>query len=110
MSEENIHEVNLVKVNEKLTKCAHFNKGFCKYTNKGCKFLHPTENWACDLKECPKRHPRTCKYGSQCTYFINGICFYEHDKQNVSKTSTDKQSKLAKKVDAIFDMLKQKEA
>ena len=84
-------------------------KDFASTQTKDANYCTQQKNCACDLKECPKRHPRTCKYGYKWTYFINGICFYEHDKQNVSKTTTNKPSKLSKKLDAIFDMIKQKE-
>ena len=50
-------------------KCRYYNRGFCKYTNKGCRFSHPRvickeylETRKCESKECDARHPKNCKW------------------------------------------------
>ena len=81
MSEEELSGVNLVALEDKHRKFPHFNKGFCKYAKSGCKYWHPEENCtttSCKSKHCPKRHPKICKHGNNCTYQRQGICFYDH--------------------------------
>ena len=62
-------------------KCTFYNVGYCKYSRKenGCKLYHPEK--CCQLlncfdRECPRRHPRTCRFGETCL-FQSG-CAYKH--------------------------------
>ena len=51
-------------------KCKFFDKGFCKLSERGCQFYHPKEtcqDW-CEKSGCPKRHPKTCRYGYRCKF------------------------------------------
>ena len=64
-----------------LKKCSYFNVGYCKFSKKegSCKWYHPEES--CNLnkcfdKNCPKRHPKTCKYGEICIFQRD--CSYKH--------------------------------
>ena len=49
-------------------KCRFYNRGFCKF-GRSCNFGHPQlvckeylEDGICRQRECPKRHPRHCRY------------------------------------------------
>ena len=65
-------------------KCRYNNRGYCKYTNK-CRFIHPVEICSvyletqnCDNKECPYRHPQTCKWGKVSGGCKRHNCDYLH--------------------------------
>ena len=54
---------------KKQKKCKFYNRGFCKYKRKGCRFLHPQqickehlEKLKCVNKDCGDRHPSVCKW------------------------------------------------
>ena len=54
-------------------KCFSYNVGDCKLSMKknGCKLYHPEECcqlFNCIYRDCPKRHPRTCKFGETCIF------------------------------------------
>ena len=54
-----------------IRKCKYYNTGFCKYRQR-CRFKHPEENCKdqhCGGKECPRRHPKQCKWSQ-----VNGGC------------------------------------
>ena len=60
-----LFQKKLLKMDMSDKKCVHFNSGYCKFNDKGCKFFHPTESCSensCSDKKCNKRHPRKCKY------------------------------------------------
>ena len=60
-------------------RCKYHNSGFCRYGNV-CKFFHATlicRTDNCRERKCPSRHPKECRYKSNCrrkTY-----CLYKHD-------------------------------
>ena len=58
-------------------RCKFHNTGYCKYEVR-CKFAHPKDTCdaTCNGVECPKRHPRPCKFGSKCKR--KEICSYKH--------------------------------
>ena len=54
---------------KKAKKCKFYNRGFCKYKQKGCRFPHPQQickeylnNLKCTIKDCGDRHPSDCKW------------------------------------------------
>ena len=63
-------------------KCRYFNSGYCKYRQK-CKFSHPNNICAeinCEKENCPKRHPKACKYQKGANGCWRGnSCDYAHD-------------------------------
>merc|ERR1712034_18438 len=65
--------------NAKRLQCIYNNRGHCKNGNL-CFFRHYNEICSkfenCIETNCPKRHPKTCKYGSTCTFGPN--CSYRH--------------------------------
>ena len=80
-----------MKANPELTKsfllnknsfqCYHNNKGYCCYGQK-CRFQHYKETCSksiCKDKECPKRHPKHCKWGERCKFLRKNICAFKHE-------------------------------
>jgi hypothetical protein len=104
--------VTLANSDTKPVKCSHFNSGYCRFTRKGCRYFHPTEvcdKRHCGMKGCPKRHPKKCKYGSQCIFQKN--CAYKHagvgesDRNNISKTLNEEILHLKRKNDDKVNLL-----
>ena len=70
-----------------LKNCSHYNSGFCRYIKKenGCKHFHPKEiceTTVCKDKDCPKRHPKRCRYLEECRF--QSQCSYSHKKEGVT--------------------------
>ena len=62
-------------------KCQHFNIGYCKYKDKGCKNIHPEETCVlqkCTNKDCPRRHQKVCRYKESCIFHKTQSCEYAH--------------------------------
>ena len=63
-------------------KCRYFNSGYCKYRQKR-KFSHPNnicKEINCEKENCPKRHPKACKYQKGANGCWRGnSCDYAHD-------------------------------
>ena len=101
-------------------KCHFHNRGFCKYKDKGCEYLHPVDscvNQDCRDTECPKRHQHSCKFKDKCKFQKKNKCEYIH-KANASKehntnntrSESDKQiDTLETKVKDLKDTLQNKE-
>ena len=74
-------------------KCRICNWRYCKYKQK-CKFVHPLDiceeilrRNRCESSECPKRHPRTCKWegnGGGCRR--DKECAYLHQESIVKES------------------------
>ena len=61
-------------------RCKYHNSGFCK-KGGSCKFAHPTGlclKLQCQDKGCQFRHPRACRYRTQCRRRLS--CMYKHSK------------------------------
>ena len=65
--DENV--VSQEETENKTKKCKYFNRGYCKYKLKKCRFSHPKdvckeylEDFKCGVKDCPDRHPAVCKW------------------------------------------------
>ena len=72
-------------------KCSHYNSGYCKFAKKerGCRFFHPEATCElpnCRNRNCPDRHPRSCKFGDTCIFQIR--CSYKHEKEKAPEKST----------------------
>ena len=83
-------------------KCFFFNNGYCKYKDKGCKILQPTERHVlptCTNRDCPKRHQKLCRYKESCKFQKDLSCEYIHkamvhcDNENNISTVQAKQLK-----------------
>ena len=69
-------------MSSEITKCKHYNSGFCKFVSSGngCRNIHPTENCKfedCKDKYCPRRHPKKCKYIEKCMFQSRRL--YKHN-------------------------------
>ena len=90
-------------------KCKFFYRGFCKRLNRGCKFNHPIEiceEW-CDKSGCPKRHPKTCRYGYRCKFGSN--CAYFHPfqfRKGEENKSSHVENNVEKEKDCEIERLK----
>ena len=64
----------------KLTKCLFNDRGYCKYREQCRKQHHksicPIKN--CD-KKCNARHPKPCKFKSECRFNAKNICAFKHN-------------------------------
>ena len=93
-------------------KCPHYNSGFCKFKQK-CKFFHPIDKCerSCKEKTCRKRHPKLCKQGSKCSFFVAGTCAYNHpDVTKEEKTGIESEFKelvttLSSKVESLSESI-----
>ena len=82
--------------------CKFWKFGFCKH-KEGCKRKHFSE--VCvnlsnckNIKECPRRHPKTCKRfvsGIDCRF--NDDCAYTH----LGTNQNEEQNKLKEKVERL---------
>jgi hypothetical protein len=101
-------DVTLAKGDEQMfnKKCRHYNSGHCKFEKKGngCKFFHSTElcgKERCKTEFCMKRHPKKCKFGSQCIF--QNRCSYLHSEiegNQGTETMVKEIAKLKKDSDA----------
>ena len=110
---EELSDVTLVSKDGQ-KKCSYYNSGFCKYTKTGCRSIHPSKTCNmknCSSKACPDRHPKFCKYGSECTYKTTGNCCYSHDKQPFDSDTNKRETvnNLSKQLDSVFEILRLKE-
>ena len=98
----------MVIVSEK-RKCNFYNVGYCKNSDKGCRFVHPEESCKsenCEYKSCPKRHQKDCKYFKYRSYCKHGSsCQFKHlKKKSDSKTDT-----LEEKITALKTYIEEKD-
>ena len=80
-------------------RCKFYNVGYCKFTIKGCKFMHPKE--ICESKYCKnknfkKRHPRKCQFEDRCKF--GKKCFYKHENSKIHSEVIDKENKYIEKI------------
>ena len=90
-------------------KCLYWNVGYCKYSDKGCKYFHPDDNCEksfCNDKSCQKRHKRFCKHGSKCKFLKDKSCAFKHDRQIFKTAQLEETPMDAKLYLAEIDMLK----
>ena len=73
-----------------------FNKfGFCKF-RETCRHLHfseTCENKLCEISNCLKRHPTTCKYFkiyNRCKF--GSFCFFKHEVDDVLCENNDEET------------------
>ena len=67
---------------EMKVKCRHYNKGYCKYKEMGCKYLHLKDQCKaqkCRDKNCTYRHPSDCKLNFFCKFLKHSKCKFKHD-------------------------------
>ena len=96
------------------SKCKHYNVGYCKFKD-GCKFEHPKEDCQsqkCSIKNCPKRHRRSCKFGLKCKR--SETCEFVHTDQDnnsdisILKTQVDSlKNTVAEMSDKISNLEKE---
>ena len=84
--------------------CAFYQFGHCKF-GSFCNKKHMNQtcmNYPCTIENCPKRHPRPCKYYVTTGYCkFSDLCSYLHPK-NDSRNEIEKEvSKLRKEVEAL---------
>ena len=75
--------------NKMEAKVCRYNKtGYCKLS-KECKFLHNNEicQGGCEYKKCTKRHPKTCRYQTNCR--IKDKCAYKHESSSPDEGLVD---------------------
>ena len=64
----------------KLTKCLFNDRGYCKYREQCRKQHHKS---ICPIKNCDKncnaRHPKPCKFKSECRFNAKNICAFKHN-------------------------------
>ena len=103
---------------EMKVKCSHYNKGYCKYKERGCKYLHPKDQYKeqkCRDKNCTYRHLSDCKFKNQCKFLKLNKCEFKHNtvfQSEVFKTSPNlsKEKGLENYVKMFQDILSKKEA
>ena len=99
-------------------KCHHYNKGYCQYKERGCKYLHPKnqcKNQLCRDKNCVYRHQSDCKFKNQFKFLKINKCEFKHVnifQSEVVETSPNlsKDKVLENNVKMLQDILSKKEA
>ena len=95
-------------VSEKI-KCNFYNVGYCKNSNKGCKFYHPKvscESEKCDYKNCQNRHQKECKFFNLEKFCKHGSkCEFKHLKKKIKS----KEDSLEKQDHAVDEIIKGKD-
>ena len=80
-------------------KCNFYNVGYCRKWDKGCKFIHPAESCqseSCEIRSCPKRHQRECKYFKHESSCKRGsTCQFKHKKKK--KDNLDEEKRVLQK-------------
>ena len=67
-----------------MTKCEHYDKGYCKERNN-CLNEHPNtdcDGQCQDKKLCPLRHRKFCKDGENCIFYASHACEFFHKENN----------------------------
>lgn len=86
-------------------KCKHYNIGYCKYHDKGCNYMHPTQicdSQKCTNKYCPMRHPRECKYRDNCKFIKQERCAFKHKVKNTRENTSVDNEKSLKRLQEIL--------
>ena len=82
-------------------RCPFDNFGYCKFETK-CKkqhFENVCENIDCD-KKCPKRHPKTCKFGRRCKFLKKNVCSFSQSNLS-TELSQSKCDNLKKEIEEL---------
>jgi hypothetical protein len=71
----------------KRKKCRYFDRGYCKFTSKCC-YTHPENicnsyksSKKCDQRDCPDRHPKSCKWVKCRQGCTREKCAYLHTEE-----------------------------
>ena len=70
--------------NKNLFQCYYNNVGYCKYREQW-RYQHFNDSCqksVCLDKTCKFRHPKTCKHGDACKFFMKKCCAFSHRKDD----------------------------
>ena len=91
--------------------CFYNKYGFCKYLEK-CRKYHENEkceNLNCEIRECPLRHPKICKFYRDFGFCkFSEWCKFSHCDNKNSKEKNDDVKKLEDRLETFQNEFQKK--